>query len=254
MNNFKQPILSIITVAKNNLNGLSQTLESIKSQNVCHADLLEWIVIDGCSIDGTPYFLKSLSLDFPFEFISDMDGGVFDAMNKGIKLSSGKFLLFLNSGDIFASEDILSKLSIHLSMQPPRLISGLVEMTYKKNNKIADLKPWVCHQSVFIPRTLIKDYMFDETLRYFGDLDLWKRMTRDGRFDLQRLEIVVSKFELGGIGNSPDKIFTRLRERNLVSARYKDKVPYFVRLMYSVMLFLIYRLMGKDGYYKYLLK
>lgn len=254
MSNFKEPILSIVTVAKNNLNGLRQTLESIKSQNVCRADLLEWIVIDGGSADGTLFFLKSLCLDFPFAFKYETDDGVFDAMNKGIKLSSGKYLLFLNSGDIFASEDVLSKLSTYFSMQPPRLISGLVEMTYKNSYKIADLKPWVCHQSVFIPRSLIKEYMFDETLRYFGDLDLWKRMTKDGRFDLQRLEIVVSKFELGGIGNSPDKIFTRLRERNLVSDRYKDKVPFFMRLMHSTMLFLIYRLMGKDGYYKYLLR
>lgn len=246
--------LSIVTVTLNSLQGLKQTMNSIKSQDIFHAETLEWIVIDGGSTDGTVHFLQTLCLNFPFIFKSEKDEGVFDAMNKGISLSSGKSLLFLNSGDIFASVDVLTKLSIYLSIQPPRIISGLVEMTYKTNHKISDLKPWVCHQSVFVPRALMEKYMFDETLKYYGDLDLWKRLAKDGRFDVLRLEIIVSKFECGGIGNSPKNIFNRLRERNLVSVRHKDKIPFFIRLLHSTFLFLIYRLTGIDGYYKYLLK
>jgi putative colanic acid biosynthesis glycosyltransferase len=246
--------LSIITVTLNSLQGLKQTMDSIKSQNICHAQMLEWIVIDGGSTDGTLYFLQNLCLKFPFAFKFEKDRGVFDAMNKGISLSSGKSVLFLNSGDIFASVDVLTKLSIYLSAEPPRIISGLVEMTYKSSHKISDLKPWVCHQSVFVPRALLVEYMFDETLKYFGDLDLWKRLAKDGRFDVLRLETIVSKFECGGIGNSPEKIFNRLRERSLVSVRHKDKIPFFIRLLHSTFLFLIYRLTGRDGYYKYLLK
>lgn len=246
--------LSIITVTLNNLQGLKQTLRSIRSQNVCHAELLEWIVIDGGSNDGTLDFLDLLEPAFPFTYLSEMDSGIFDAMNKGITLSSGKILFFLNSGDVFASIDVLSLLNNHLTARHPQLISGLVEMSYKSNCKISDLRPWVCHQSIFVPRELIVKYMFDDTLKYFGDLDLWKRLAKDGRFNVLRLEVVVSKFELGGIGNSPENIFNRLRERSFLGARYEDRVPFFIRLLHSTFLFLVYRLAGKDWYYKYLLK
>jgi putative colanic acid biosynthesis glycosyltransferase len=246
--------LSIVTVSFNNLAGLKRTLDSIKGQNICHAEALEWIVIDGGSADGTQHFLQTLCLDFPFAFKSERDEGIFDAMNKGVKLSSGRFLLFLNSGDVFASEDVLKKLSIYLSAQPTRLVSGLVEMTYKKNTKIADLRPWVCHQSVFVPRALVEKYMFDDTLKFFGDLDLWKRLDKDGRFNLQRLDIIISRFELGGVGNSPDHIFKRLQERRLVGLRYGDDVPYFLRLTHSFFMYGVYRLAGRDAYFKFLLR
>jgi putative colanic acid biosynthesis glycosyltransferase len=246
--------ISIITVTLNNLQGLKQTLDSIKSQNVNQAELLEWIVIDGGSSDNTPNFLNSLCLDFPLIFKSETDKGIFDAMNKGIRLSSGKFVLFLNAGDVLSNIDILSEVSNIFSLNKNHLISGLVEMRYKKIYKISDLKPWVNHQSVFIPRELIVEYMFDENLKYFGDLDLWKRLDKDGFFNVQRIELVFSKFEMGGLGNSPNTIFKRLKERRMIGIRYGDKVPYFVRFIYSIILFFIFRIAGKDAYFKFLLR
>ncbi len=247
-------LISIVTVTFNNLPGLRETLDSIVSQNVCHAELLEWIVIDGGSTDGTLHFLENLNLDFPVSFKSERDKGIFDAMNKGIRFSSGKYLYFLNSGDKLASESVLAKLIIHLSSESFQLISGLVRMHYKSDSKDSDLMPWVCHQAVFIPRLLIEKYMYDDTLTFFGDLDLWKRLNKDGNFNVLRFQLIVSEFELGGIGNSPKHIFSRLRERQMIGVRFDDKTPYVFRVGYSLLLYAIYKFAGKDAYYRYLLR
>jgi hypothetical protein len=100
----------------------------------------------------------------------------------------------------------------------------------------------------------MEKYMFDKTLKYYGDLDLWKRLDKDGFFNVQRLDIIVSKFELGGLGNSPEQIFKRLKERRLVGSRYCDTAPYYARLIYNIFLYGIYRLAGRDAYYGFLLK
>lgn len=246
--------LSIITVTLNNLPGLKQTLNSIRSQNICHAELLEWVVIDGGSTDGTLNFLRTLCLDFPFSFKSERDNGVFDAMNKGIMQSSYKYLYFLNSGDTLASSFVLSDVSKYLIDGSPLIIAGLVEARYKSITKIKDLNPWVCHQSVFVNAALAKEFMYDNGLTYFGDLDLWKRMKKAGCWNVYSLNLVISKFELGGIGNAPKMIFRRLKERRMISDRYGDRIPYFIRLAHSILLYFIYRVLGEDFYYKHILK
>jgi glycosyltransferase involved in cell wall biosynthesis len=90
------PEISIICVVLNNVNGIKKTLESIITQLT---EDVELIVIDGASTDGTLDILNSLSDNFKY-WVSESDGGIYDAWNKGLAASSGRFVAFVGSDDI----------------------------------------------------------------------------------------------------------------------------------------------------------
>ena len=96
--------ISIVTINKNNLHGLKNTMESILAQT---CDQYEWIIIDGGSSDGSVELIKDNASKIHY-WVTEPDNGIYNAMNKGIDESSGDYILFLNSGDRFASPTILS--------------------------------------------------------------------------------------------------------------------------------------------------
>lgn len=94
------PLLSIITICFNDLDGLKKTHQSIFSVlSSSYRSAIEWVVIDGGSTDGTRQFLE-VNCDVDC-YLSEPDGGVYDAMNKGSAIASGTFYVYMNSGDIF---------------------------------------------------------------------------------------------------------------------------------------------------------
>ena len=93
-------LLSIITVAFRNLEGIVKTHASLAHLAQAGDISFEWIVVDGGSSDGTSAFLEGLSGEHRLRFVSEPDNGIYDAMNKGIAMARGRFALFLNSGDI----------------------------------------------------------------------------------------------------------------------------------------------------------
>ena len=105
---------SIITVVKNDLQGLMNTKDSIYNQIFTD---FEWIIIDGNSNDGTVEFIHNLNFQ-NIKFISENDNGIYDAMNKGIIFCSNNYVLYLNAGDTFNLSDSLSQVAAHLKNNP----------------------------------------------------------------------------------------------------------------------------------------
>ena len=99
------PMLSIVTVVYNDLTGIQKTLNSVSSLKFKD---FEYLVIDGNSKDGTKEFLESKK-DVISKLISENDGGIYDAMNKGIANSNGRYIHILNAGDIYYSNSIFDK-------------------------------------------------------------------------------------------------------------------------------------------------
>lgn len=95
------PRLSVISITRNNLTGLRHTHESLRAQT---ADDYEWIVIDGASSDGTPAYLQGTGA----RWLSEPDSGIYDAMNKGMAMARGQYILFLNAGDALADARIIA--------------------------------------------------------------------------------------------------------------------------------------------------
>lgn len=101
----EKTILTIITVCFNIKDEIERTCQSIVNQTWQN---FEWIVIDGGSTDGTVDILKKYS-DRINILVSEPDKGIYNAMNKGIKLSHGEWLNFMNGGDRFTSNDVLKE-------------------------------------------------------------------------------------------------------------------------------------------------
>ncbi|MFZ3274524.1 MAG: glycosyltransferase, partial [Lutibacter sp.] len=98
-------LLSIITINFNNLEGLKKTMASVLGQTWKE---FEYIIIDGGSTDGSAAYIESQSQHLNY-WVSESDKGIYNAMNKGIKVAHGEYLLFLNSGDEFYDLEVLEK-------------------------------------------------------------------------------------------------------------------------------------------------
>lgn len=148
--------LSIITVVRNDAGGLSKTLSSISSQNFLNFEL---IVIDGGSTDNTLRIIAE-NLNLINHWISESDEGTYHAMNKGIAMASGEWLLFLNAGDEFASSNSVAQSYLLAEIDTDIVYS---DWFYRENGKLirADLKKMnVRHQSVMYRKSLHEEFGF----------------------------------------------------------------------------------------------
>lgn len=101
--------LSIITINLNNKSGLIKTINSVINQEFTD---FEWIIIDGASTDGSKQLIEQYTQYITY-WISEPDKGIYNAMNKGIKIAKGEYCLFLNSGDYLASKYTLKRVFSH---------------------------------------------------------------------------------------------------------------------------------------------
>ncbi len=201
--------LSIITVTYNNLEGLKNTAKSVLplTKNC------EWIIIDGDSNDGTKSFLESLPKQDNIKYISEKDNGIYDAMNKGIKLSQGRYLNFMNSGDSFNREvflEIISKEPQHADMilYDCNVIdeNGNEGYTRQFPKSIDEIKNWACvqHQSTLISRVVFdKLGLYSMSYNYLSDYEhsLKAYLSKEISFSLNP-DIKLSVFQLGGVSSN----------------------------------------------------
>ena len=101
--------ISIITVCKNAESAIERTMLSVVTQS-CFAENIEYLIIDGASSDKTIEIIKQYADKHPIKWISEPDSGIYNAMNKGIKLTSGDYLLFLNAGDYLIHYNVIKSL------------------------------------------------------------------------------------------------------------------------------------------------
>jgi len=168
--------VSIITINYNNVDGLEKTIESVINQT--HNDI-EYLVIDGGSDDGSVEVIKQYSEKINY-FVSENDGGIYNAMNKGINKSTGDYLLFINSGDSLIDANILTEIISENRMED--LIYGNLylydsekQWIWNSPDKLTfrDFYNYtIPHPSTFIKRELFnKVGLYDETLKIVSD---WK--------------------------------------------------------------------------------
>lgn len=168
--------VSIITVCYNNLEGLKRTYASIVNQTARKE--IGWIVVDGASTDGTPEWLEAHSAEID-RWVSEPDSGIYNAMNKGVRMATGEYCLFINSGDLLNSDDIIEKCIPHLD--GTIIIYGDL-VTYNPKNGIYGLNKYprdlrasyfingtLPHQATFILTTEIKNNPYSEKYRIVSD-------------------------------------------------------------------------------------
>jgi glycosyltransferase involved in cell wall biosynthesis len=176
--------LSVITVVYNDVTNIEKTIKSVLEQNY---SLLEYIIIDGGSTDGTCEIIdKYYQLSAISYYESLKDDGIYDAMNKGILRACGDYVCFMNSGDIFASVNVLSEVCSSLvAKQEPDFLYGDTIVITEKGMKYISARDFsyitnglpFCHQSVFIKSSLHKRILYDQRYKYAADFDFFAKLS-----------------------------------------------------------------------------
>jgi len=166
--------VSIITVCLNSEYCIRETIESVLKQSYRNID---YVIIDGLSKDNTVQIIKEYEPLFEgkLTWISKIDKGIYNAFNKGIKLSKGEILFFLNAGDYFIDPQIVEEtVDIYKQTKVDILIGdvSLGNRQVRKNNvsNIYGLMfRTICHQSFFSRRVCFENNLFDERYRWLSD-------------------------------------------------------------------------------------
>ena len=179
--------ISIITVTYNAASVLQRTLDSVKGQT-CHQ--IEHLIIDGASKDDTISMVEAYKAQCPYEVVvlSEPDKGLYDAMNKGLRLATGDYLVFLNAGDTLHANDTLETIvsSLQTVNKQPGVIYGDTAITdgegkflYLRRLRPPKQLSWksfrqgmlVCHQAFYALTAIAKDIPYDLHYRYSADVD-----------------------------------------------------------------------------------
>jgi len=205
----EQPLITVITVVLNGQNSIRNTIENIQNQTYQHIEL---IVIDGGSQDQTIEIIQSLDSKID-HWISEKDSGIYDAMNKGINLARGKWLNFMNSGDIFFSNHVVKELFLGRDFGSTLIIHGNWEVRYGVSKKRIAISGnsndlWkgsqFCHQAVFINTTYHKSHPYSAKSKIVGDFEFFYKTWKAGETFLKISETVAS-IESGGISDMKRK-------------------------------------------------
>jgi len=173
LNTLDPPLVSVITVVRNGATTILQTLESVRLQRRVP---VEHIVIDGVSTDSTIDILKNMQSD-QLRWISEPDQGIYDAMNKGITLAHGEWLLFLGADDVLADPDVLADIFQKHELSPYNLVCGC--SSYSGGRKCAPRLDWhmqlfntIHHQAAFYRKSLFDDFRYRLDIPVVADYEM----------------------------------------------------------------------------------
>ena len=170
------PKVTIITVVFNAAQEIETTLKSIFEQDYKNKEV---IIIDGGSTDGTLEIIRKFEYKIDY-FTTEQDYGIYDAMNKGIKVATGKWILFMNAGDIFNSNEILKSIFFKKKIDADILVGSCV-VDYKSFTKLVNVKKTsllkygmtFCHQSVFVKTMIYRERYFDLRFKIAADFNFF---------------------------------------------------------------------------------
>lgn len=203
--------LSIITINRNDAPGLKKTIRSVISQSFRD---YEFIVIDGASTDHSIDIIKQNEANIHC-WVSEPDLGIYHAMNKGISRATGEYLYFLNSGDTFVSDDVLSDVFEH-SISENFVCGNIIwdrkgTLTEDKGYKGRDwtfslydlYAGFLSHQAFLIHRNMFEKYgIYDERLRIMSDWKLFFIAIGIHREAVQYIDVTLSVYNTEGLSST----------------------------------------------------
>jgi glycosyltransferase involved in cell wall biosynthesis len=211
------PKISIITIVYNNVRDIEHTILSVINQTYGH---IEYIIIDGDSTDGTFDIIQKYrgSIDI---LVSEKDGGIYDAMNKGLARATGDYVLFLNSGD-----ELYDNRTIQTIVERGKgadIIYGETKLVDEDRKIIGDRRhkapaqfDWksfqygmnVCHQAIYVKREIARPY--DLQYKLSADVD-WVIQAAKNANTTQNVNCYVARYLVGGMSQKRHK--QSLKER-----------------------------------------
>jgi glycosyltransferase involved in cell wall biosynthesis len=200
-NNF--PKISVITPTYNAKPLMEDCVLSVASQTYPH---IEHLVIDACSTDGTQELLAGLADQYGhLHWISEPDDGIYNAMNKGIRMAEGEWLYFLGSDDVLKNHDVLTTIFTRDDTASNDIIYGYNEFgdrnqTFGREFSLANLVLQnICHQAIFYRKELFAKYgCYNEAYRSWSDWEMNVRLFANDNITVTYLPVIISKYATGG--------------------------------------------------------
>lgn len=207
--------LSIITINRNNATGLEQTLQSVAAQTFKE---FEYIIIDGASTDGSVEVIKRYESEFAhLKWVSEPDAGIYNAMNKGIRMAVGDYIQVLNSGDCLAAPNVTEHMLTELEKagNPPMLYGNMVKCFPNgrrwvdksfEGREITMLDMFtgtLNHDPTYIRRDMFEKYgYYDESLRIVSDWKWYLMAIVMGGETPRYVDLDVTLFDMSGISET----------------------------------------------------
>ncbi len=206
--------ISVVTITYNAARNIQRTLDSVGCQNYLH---VEHMIIDGASKDDTVKIAERYRRESPHEVIilSEPDGGLYDAMNKGLQKATGDYVVFLNAGDSLHAANTLQRVAA-CSEGNPAVIYGDTAMTDSEGNFLGlrrhrppQTLTWrsfkqgmlVCHQAFYVRLDIAKRFPYNLKYRHSADVDWCIRVMKEAdrcSLLLVNSHTILADFEEGG--------------------------------------------------------
>lgn len=228
MTHTNAPLVTIVTPSYGQAKFIRRTLESVRAQTYPH---IEHIVVDGGSKDGTLEILREQERAPGFQWFSEPDEGMYDAINKGLRLSRGEILAYLNTDDILMPWAVEEAVSCFQSDKELDLVYADQVLIREDGRFQFDMQPpyrpalmrrtgWSLPQpTVFWHRRLYERFGgFDPSLKFAGDLEYWLRVGRDAK--VRQVREIFAGAQLHALQKTQAGRPQLVREMETVLARY----------------------------------
>ena len=228
--------LSIITINRNNAEGLRKTIESVVAQTL---DDFEYIVIDGASTDGSVDVIRQYEDGISY-WVSEPDNGIYNAMNKGITQAKGEYLLFLNSGDSLVEKNTLQ--NVFCAGLDADIVYGYQydDINGKRHEELCLDVPYISfatlkeshipHQSTFIRAELLKkNGGYLEHYKIISDWAFLMLALFKWNATIKRIPVFVSVYDTTGISSNVDKEPQYKERRDFLEREFHYFLPDYDR-------------------------
>jgi len=229
--------ISIITVTFNAEKTIEDSLKTVLSQTYPN---IEHIIIDGKSTDNTCEIIKKYQ-DKIAHFMSEKDTGIFNAMNKGIKLATGDILFFLNANDYLFDENVISDVISFFKKTGANMVFGNMSFVndngieqerriYSDVDKLFWINECVCHQGIFYKKKVFEICgEYNENYQLTSDYDMNLKVHIKHKMKVRYFNRVISRFTLGGQSNSHNNKQLQqklIQEKNEILNTYFNSVDF----------------------------
>lgn len=235
MNKINSPLFSIITPVLNNKDGIIKTIESLKIQEFKD---FEHIVIDGGSTDGTLEIIKNEK--HITKWISEKDQGIYDAINKGLKISKGTYINTINSGDYYYSSESLNIIKKYFEKNNVSFIFGAVlkkkiHYKYEPNKMFWTFNFYPAHSSGFFVKKKVHNEVGNYSLKFpcSSDYDFfWRLIKKNNHKGIStKKNEIIGVFEPGGF-SSNYSIFKHIWEETLIRLHNKQNKIIVITILF----------------------
>ncbi len=238
------PLISIITVVLNSEEYIENTILSVINQSYKSK---EYIIIDGGSNDGTLDIISKYGNRINY-YLSEPDEGIYDAMNKGIKLASGDWIIFMNAGDSFVENGVFEKIikevykynenleKVNLIYGNALVVNNKLGIVYKVKKEITgintfyfSIKQPICHQAVLFNRSIFDEIgVYNKKFKLAGDYEWFVRFFMGKENYIAKfIDIDIVNFQMDGL--SFDLLLNMLIERKIIAKKY---FPFYIFFLF----------------------